>query len=231
MRRLPLDTFDRPWLILCEGESDKRFLDRLLEARIPLLRDQFHVQFPDRKGARGGRTLFGNYLANVLATSASFQANVQAVLIVSDNDDDPAQSWKEVAIELDKAKFPIPAAERVATKPKRGFPQVVVLMWPDKQQLGNLETVCADAIHAKWGIKRSIDAFMNATPAHGWTVGKQSKMRLHATVAATCATAPEATFAAQWDEAPQYHVISIDHPSFNWIEAFLAGFGVLLKAD
>jgi hypothetical protein len=229
MRRGPLTTFERPWLILCEGDSDKKFLDRLIDARIPLLKNQFHVQFPDRKGAWGGRSLFGSYLADLQETSPTFQAKVEAVLIVSDNDDDPVKSWGEVTTELGKAKFPIPPTERVATKPKKGFPQVAVLMWPDGRP-GNLETVCIDAIYAKWTIKRPLDAFVNATPAKGWGISKQSKMRMHATLAATCATAPEATFAAHWDEAPQYHVISLAHPSFNWIEAFLSGFGALLRA-
>ena len=50
MKRVAGNTFDRPWLVLCEGDADKKLIDRLLEIRNVTDREKFHVQFPDRQG-------------------------------------------------------------------------------------------------------------------------------------------------------------------------------------
>lgn len=228
MRRTAFNIFDRPWLVLCEGDSDKKLIDRLLIDRGIPDRDKFHVQFPDRKGGRGGRSLFGSYLADLRETSQSFRDNVTAILIVSDNDKDPVVSLREVRDELKKANFPVPSTERGV---RRGgsYPAVVILMIP-KGVPGNLETLCVQAVHHKWGLEAALNAFVAATPAAAWEIGPQSKMRMQVILAATCATNPATSLSYIWSEPAQYH-FPLTHPAFDDLADFLRGFDALLKAN
>ena len=109
---MSLTRFDeRPFLILCEGEGDKQFLHKLIEQRdIP---SEFQIRFPDRGNTgQGGRSKFGPWLADASAVSEDFQRNIEAILLVSDNDQDPTKSFQEVQESLCKSEgFPVPATE------------------------------------------------------------------------------------------------------------------------
>jgi hypothetical protein len=200
MKKLTFD--ERPWLVLCEGEGDKRFFDRLIEFRgIP---NEFQVRFPDRAGdPTGGRAKFGKWLDTQYVSSEDFRRNIKAVLIVSDNDQAPADSLQEVLRALREAKgYAAPTAERTVAR-KSGYPSLVILMIPDRRP-GNLETMCVQAALNKWpAIKDPLDAFVSATPPNGWHIGKQSKMRLQALIAATCEERPESGFVGALATGPR----------------------------
>jgi hypothetical protein len=74
----------RPFLILCEGEGDKRFFDQLISKR--RIENAFQVRFPDRQGdPSGGNSKFGPWL-DVASKLMDFKRNIRAILVVSDND-------------------------------------------------------------------------------------------------------------------------------------------------
>jgi hypothetical protein len=217
---------ERPCLILCEGETDKRFLDRLITQReIP---NEFQVKFPTRgTDNRGGRSKFGPWLSAAYE-SADFEQHVRAVLIVSDNDTDPAASLQEVKDSLTKSDgFPIPGAEREVAR-KDGFPPVAILMIPHGAQ-GGLETLCVTAAYSKWpDLEQPVEAFMASTPAANWSPGKQSKMKLQSIIATSCSPRPDAGFSGHWWEIDQYH-IPLDHDQFDEIADFLRGFRAMVE--
>lgn len=217
---------ERPWLILCEGETDKRFLDRLITNRG--IENSFQVRFPHRGGKdkRAGRSRFGPWLG-VAYENQDFRNNVRAVLVVSDNDTDPAVSLTEVRDSLKESDgFPIPDNAREIAR-KDGFPPLAVLMIPNGSP-GGLETVCVSAAYSRFPIKGPVDTFMNSTAAAGWSAGKQSKMQLQSIIAATCATRPDAGFSGHWWENEQYH-IPLDHQAFDDIANFLSGFRAMVE--
>jgi hypothetical protein len=224
MKQLGFD--ERPWLILCEGEGDKRFFDKLIEVRnIP---NEFQVRFPDRASdPTGGRSKFGKWLDIQRLGSEEFRKNIKSILIVSDNDQVPADSFEEVRSALkDATGFPIPKTERTVAKAK-DFPSIVVLMIPHGQP-GSLETLCLEAALYKWPrIKTPLDSFVVATPPNNCSAGKQSKMRLQTVIAATCEDRPESGFVGHWRERHDYH-IPLDHMAFNGIDQFLRGFRALV---
>lgn len=135
MRRYSPYTFTTRWVLLCEGESDKRFFDRLIAER--QIRRDFYVQFPDRgERGTGGRSKFGWWLETNRNVSETFRS-IEAILIVSDKDDNPSESFRAVQREIEKAKgFPVPERERVPAR-ANGFPTIVVLMIP-MDGIGNL---------------------------------------------------------------------------------------------
>jgi hypothetical protein len=218
---------ERPWLILCEGETDKRFFDRLITKRE--IENAFQVRFPHRGGKdkRAGRSRFGPWLS-VAYENQDFIDNVRAVLVVSDNDTDPAASLIEVKVSLMESDgFPIPDNPREVAR-KADFPALVIMMIPHGA-LGGLETLCVSAAYSKFPVQAAVETFADNTPAVGWTVGKQSKMKLQSIIAASCATRPDAGFSGHWWENEQYH-IPLEHPVFDDIADFLTGFRALIEA-
>jgi len=220
-------TFDeRPWLVLCEGETDKRFLDRLISQRG--LPNEFQIKYPDRKGNKlAGRSKFGPWLG-VAYESLDFEANVRAVLIVSDNDSDPAKAFEEVQESLKNSDgFPIPPSERVVER-KDGYPPVAILMVPHAAP-GGIETLCVAAAYSKWPhLQNPVEQFAAATPAAYWSPGKLSKMKLQSIIAASCVPRPDAGFSGHWWEKNEYH-LPLDHAEFDDIATFLAGFRAMIE--
>ncbi len=224
MRRYPPYVFDKPWVLLCEGESDKRFFDRLIEVRN--IDPNFYVQFPGRgQYGTGGRGNYGWWLERNYSVSETFRTKVKAVLVVSDKDDDPATSLQEVRREIEKALFPVPLPERVVAK-SNGFPATVILMIPMEGE-GNLETLCLHAAQDKWNLRNELDTFVAASPASQWGTSKQSKMKLQTILAATCKARPDAGFTQHWWQNAEYH-IPLDHKCFDSIADFLNNFGTVI---
>jgi hypothetical protein len=218
--------FDRKWVILCEGEADKHFLHALIKAR-SLAPGCFRVYFPDRAGdATGGRSKMGKWLRNAYEGSADFRRNVQAVLIVSDNDSDIENSWAEVTTQIRSAGgYIVPAAERLVAR-SNSRPDIVVFMIPPGIP-GNLETLCLEPIYEKWNIRKALDDFVALTPAANWTIGKQSKMRVQAALAATCRKRPDTSFVGHW-QLPASYRIPVTHTVFDDLANFLSNFDALL---
>ena len=226
MNRLPSKTFDRQWLILCEGFSDKKLLDRLIQER-NIEPSQFHVQFPSKdEGGTGGRSKFGAYLA-AMYEAPTFRANVQAVLVISDNDDDPRASWREVTDQIDASGgFGVPAVEQTVAR-ATGFPDIVVLMVPIGRP-GNMETLCVEAFCSNWrSLEKPLGVYLNASPAKGWGISKQSKMKVQTILASTCETRPDTSLGQHWSEPKKYH-LSVQNPVFNDLVTFLMNFESLL---
>jgi Protein of unknown function (DUF3226) len=217
----------RPFLLLCEGESDKRFFDRLIENR--QIENSFQVWFPHRGNDRGGgRSKFGAWL-DIAADAEEFIEYVKAVLVVSDNDSDPEKSFAEVLASLKEAPaFPVPKKEREVAYVS-GAPPLVVLMLPIGKK-GALETLCLEAAYKKWPIKPAVDGFALATAANSWSIGKQSKMKLQCVIAATCEPRPDAGFVGHWWEKNDFH-IPLDHPIFDDIADFLKGFRSMIEGS
>src|SRR5713101_7357263 len=99
MTTAPFD--ERPFVLLCEGDSDKRFFDRLIAKRG--IENSFQVRFPHRgNDKRAGRSRFGTWI-DLAVQSEDFIRNIRAVLVVSDNDDDPQSSLREVQMAMKNA--------------------------------------------------------------------------------------------------------------------------------
>jgi hypothetical protein len=224
MTTAPLDT--RPFLILCEGESDKRFFDQLIEKRG--IENCFQVRFPSQgDDKRAGRSKFGRWL-DLVSDTEDFIQNIQAVLIVSDNDENPKGSFEEVIKSLQEASsFKLPTKEREVML-SQDAPALAILMLPLDAQ-GNLEGLCLAAAYTKWPIKEAVDNFTSATSAKNWSAGKKSKMQLQCIIAATCASRPDAGFVGHWRDKKEFHV-PLEDPTFDGIAEFLKNFRAMLKS-
>lgn len=217
--------FDKPYVLLCEGVGDERFYRRLFEKR--QIGADFYIRVPYKEGVYGGGiTNFGSDL-DIIAVNQSFLDNVKAVLLVADNDSDMAASFAAVQAELRKTDgFGVPSTERAVAKSKNGLPPIVVLMIP-MGRTGNLESLCLGAAYSKFGLQQPLDVFVSATPAQGWSIGKQAKMRIQTILAATNNKQPDAGFAGHWNSAEKFR-IPLDHACFDELATFLADFPALV---
>jgi len=220
------EPFDhRPYVLLCEGVGDLRFYKRLFEAKG--IGADFTVRVPVINGKyAGGRPQFGRYLSSISVDQA-FIDNVKAILIVSDNDTDPAVSFAEVQKQIRQAKtFAVPTTERTVAR-TNDPPAVVILMLPIGAA-GNLETLCLTAAYSKWpALKPHLDTLVTNTPPNGWTVGKQGKMRMQTMLAATNHKQPDTGFAGHWDQPDEFRV-PLDHACFDSLVTFLTDFPTLV---
>lgn len=222
------DNFGKPWLLICEGVSDKNFFKKLFAVRG--IGDSFAIKVPseENQNGGGGRNAIGEYLRALAATEPVLNGDIKAILIVSDNDEDRAISFNEVQTEIEKAKWlPIPEAERAVSRTKDGL-ALVVLMLPFGE-LGNLESLCLISAYAKWGLQAELDTFVAVTPASNWPSGKQAKMRIQTMLAAHNKKQPDAGFASSWNQKLEYQ-IPVDHACFDQLASFIHDFQVFLDA-
>jgi len=185
---------ERPWLLLCEGEGDKRFFEQLISFRkIP---DEFQIFFSGRTPADniGGRSKFGVWLADLWQFDERFRKNIKGVLVVSDNDESEKVSLDEVKKALASSKgFPVPNQSKTAAR-AAGFPPLVIYMLPDGSP-GSLETICEVAALHKWPhLGEPLNTYIAGIPVKDWTPGKRGKMRMQTIIASSCLPRPETGF-------------------------------------
>lgn len=211
-----------PWLVLCEGAGDRWFIDRLIKSR-GIAPGKFTVRYPNK----GGRGDFGNYLA-ALQLDASFRSNVKAILVVADNDDSPEDSFKLIRTQLEKVKFLAAPKQDRQVASTHGLLHACIAMIPFNNA-GNLETLCLKAAYEKWGLEGALNQYVEATPAKGWGVTAQSKMRIQSLLAATCQVKPDVNLAQHGQLDEMYH-IPVNHQSFDELAKFLVELGNFLLA-
>jgi hypothetical protein len=211
-----LTEFSAPSLILCEGKGDTRLYERLLA--LHGLSAKFDITTPKDHG----NGAFGRYLKLIHETSRTFREKVQNILIVSDNDDDPDVSFATIQQQLKDTKvFPVPEAAQQVAK-AHGVQSVVILMLP-VGKLGNIETICFEAAETKWQLGKHVESYLAQTPANGWGIGKQSKMKMQCVLAATCHDQPDITLAGHWGQKEDFH-IPITEKCFDDVVKFLQNF-------
>lgn len=166
--------FTKTRFMLCEGDDDKGVFEALIGARnLP----EFQICHSAECGGAGGRSGFAASIKGMEALSG-FEA-VRALLIVTDNDV-LGTSFAEAQLALsDNGHTPpvVPTAlGRMVGKP------VAILMIPDHNLVGDLETLCLPAIHARWPTAQGcVDAFLECTGANTWVRrSKISKARARA---------------------------------------------------
>jgi len=117
---------------------------------------KFDSQIARAKGQGAGTNL--EVACASTAWNGTFRRNVRGILVVSDNDAVPADSFRRRSKSLAASNgFPVPSAERTVARAEN-FPPLVVLMIPAGQP-GSLETLCLLAAFTKWpNIQGPIDA-------------------------------------------------------------------------
>jgi hypothetical protein len=216
----PIREISSSRVLLCEGAGDVSFFQHLIELRA--LPDFFVTcPMPEEPGGRSGFTA----RLRSLRTSRGFD-EVTGILVVSDNDLDPAGSFKEVRKLIHEADFKAPNKPLVATK---GAPSTVVLMLPWPDIIGQLETLCLQAMKAKWPDQYNcVEIFSGCCQVGGWGQGKREKSTLRALISHICKSDPNTSLQHAWSRTEK--LIPLDHGIFDQLAAFLKSFDTLIDA-
>jgi hypothetical protein len=208
------DPLSQPTFILCEGKSDAAFFFRLTRER-GLNGFQF--------GWAGGKTEFGSYL-NGLRTR--IKTGFERVIIVRDCDENPQGAFDDVVAQIRTAQdhpYPIPVAPKIIATERT--PHIAVLLLPDSNQNGTLETILVESIRDRRpDLFQCMLTYAQCTGTVNWDIGKYSKMQLHSLIAASCPKNPGCSLTIIW--ADRDNPIALDHPCFNPLCDYLGQFSI-----
>jgi hypothetical protein len=169
-------------LIFCEGYEDELFLRLLLK--------EFGLVGFDVIAAEGN-SLIGEKMLGYQTTHSTNWERAKTVLIVADNDDDPANAFKLICRQIDNVFGPnsAPAAPKIVGNTQ---PPCAVLMLPDTNEHGCLESLCCHAAkEAAKTIGNTTTVFLDLLHSDRWHSQKRhGKAWLRANLAARCAEDP-----------------------------------------
>jgi hypothetical protein len=174
--------FTKPKFILCEGYEDASFTSALIKkASLPPFDVSPNI---DMRLASGGGS--GFRAAIMACEPLEGFSEVHDVVILSDNDIDPARSFAAVSKQIETARHAGDisrnwgAPTEVATKAP-GDPSVSIWMWPAPGQPGCLETLLWQAIQtqSKYATEIAcVEAACTCAGADQWSISKLDKARL-----------------------------------------------------
>lgn len=176
-------TFSETWeltgekLVICEGDHSKFFLQSLFKAHNLNSFQVGHAYECNGKKAPG-RSGFGLAIKGLHVFETFYK--LQAIVIVTDNDRPDALG----IVERDLSRNGYVASETRCVGKFRGKPLVVVLV-PDHNNYGNLETLCLPVLYSTWpSAKECVRAYLGCTGALQWANNKElDKARVRAAIA------------------------------------------------
>jgi hypothetical protein len=204
-----------PRIIICEGNADIAFFKRLLSRY-----DIKGFQIPSIPTESGGRPGFLRRLQAIKATPAYISKNIETVLLVSDNDDNPARWFNEVKSQIRDAEgYGIPDAPFLVGR-SNNYPSSVVLMLPRLAEPGSLESLILEALSDSYpDIRQCLNEYVNCCPNKAWKPGKKEKMMVQCMTANICDNDPNVPLAHFWSKGDFDSLL--DHSCFRHITDFL----------
>lgn len=221
--------------MICEGTGDVNFFKNLILTRgLPAFTSDHDLKkHPEASQARedGGMSSYVRRLRSVNAASAYDKDPVDAVLLIADNDNDPANQFRRVRDFIRAARdFAVPDAPRkVAREQGRISTGILMLPWDDEQ--GQLETLCPPALREAWPRQAACaDALMNCT---GSFAGESRNLERYWTrvMLATVSADPNTPLAHAWSRELGPNLIPLNHHCFDRIAGALRQFAQDVQAE
>lgn len=169
-------------VVLSEGLADKNFLTTLMNKRKGY--PAFDAPYPDTK--LHGSSAFQKMLSAIRGDQKSF-TQVRGVLIVADSAKTPRRTFTKIKQQIQAAGgYPVPNGPEVVAARTTDHPSVAVMLLPDPNIGGGLESLCVEEILARkpWA-RNCVDRYLqcNQMLAHRWPPEKKDKARYHCLVA------------------------------------------------
>ncbi len=201
----------RPVQLIGEGDTDAEFVQSLTVAHSVDDVFDFH--------AAGGKHGFEAKL-RALQQLRGWR-DVKAVVIVSDNDDDPATALADRRKQAGRALAGVAWPEQSWTLAD-GSPAVSFVMLPGPNETGCLETLLREiAWRTSDGDagRECVEEFARCTGVNDWSPSEQAKMRWHALVAGLNRADPGQ--ATRYLLQKRGDVFDFQHPRLQGLAAFL----------
>ncbi len=205
------------FLIVCEGEGDQAFFRHLCADR--------GIQGFKAEITGKGNSGFLSYFQGLLGRTGI--ERLKGIVVVSDNDNAPDDSFGVVRDQLKKAKVPYPENALEVVKWTTLDFALSVMMIPfsaGKCQTGCLETLLLDSVTQKFpDLRDCCNEYAACVGADHWANAQSiDKMRLRCMLSAAWEDDPN--LGLQYALNPTKALIPLGHQSFDEIAAFLAAF-------
>lgn len=208
-------------VLLCEGEQDRSFFRKLIEARnLP----SYEVITPRLDQDPGGVRGFASRL-RALRVESCF-ADVKGLLVMVDNDLDPRAAFALARRQMVEAGYPAPEGPFQLAGDDAGV-SVMVGALPGESESGRLETLCIEAfssLHPE--IAECVRQLCACAGTASWPQHKLEKMQMRAMLATCCKDDPNTSLAHAWSRKAE--MIPLQHRCFDRVADLLARFPTLL---
>ena len=219
--------YTKPSHILCEGVSDANFIAKLMEYH-GIDATTWDIAYPQKESEQFPgvyqSTGVSGYKAHLEGLETIGQAKrISRLLVLADNDTDPAASFKGIRTQMKGADFDSPkTAGEVMVANGRA---TAILMLPGNGDPGCLESLLLNAVlAARPELQRCVDDHCQCCSPNfaEWSISKQAKSRLHSLISGCCDSEPASALAYVWGK--RGNPIPIESPAFNWIADFIRSF-------
>jgi len=229
-RPLGIHAITHKHVLLCEGMHDAQFFKHLIDVRN--LPSFLVASCGFIAGAPPGRDGI-DHLTKALDALVAIPGfpQLEAILIVADNDSDPAAAFNKVR-QLIGATADIKPQRRYAIPnaplTKSGLqPTMVVMMHPWTGVPGALDTLCLTAASNKEPAKSvCVDIFAKCAQSDKWPPTKVAKMKLRSLLSATYESDPYISPAWVWRDGTS--LVPLHDSVFDQIATFMQGFPALV---
>ena len=217
-------------VIICEGLADKNFFRKLIDKRAGL--PKFDIPFPAQGDNRGGVDAFEHWLKAIRGDRHGF-SKLKGVLLVADSASNPTSTFNYVCTQITNATgYAIPTKADEVTPRVTGYPQVSVMLIPNEDTTGGLESLCINEITSRqpW-ISTCVDNFLSCgtIQALKWSPEKLDKARFHSMIAALNEDDPSRALSYAFKDPKP--VISVESPCFDAVYNKLKTFCVTIGAS
>ena len=227
-----LRAINREYVLLCEGMHDVQFFSHLiLQRNLPSFEilSCGHVVDAPRDGI--------SHLTEALDELPSIPGfqNLRAILIVADNDSDPAVAFARVTTMINATAEILGPTNRRYIAPlvpltKAGTnPVIVVMMIPLTDVPGSLDTMCLTAaMNGAPTIAPCVEAFAKCAGADTWPITKLGKMKLRSLISAGYRDNPYLQPAWVWRDGTS--LVPLPDHVFDNIASFLSNFPTFISS-
>lgn len=215
-----------PWTIICEGIADQAFFLNMIQERgLP----NFDVPFPTKESG-GGRSAFAGMLSGLRV--ATKPRKIDAILIVSDNDDDPGRSFGEVQKQIRLAEdYPIPETPMQVARAE-GQPAILIMMLPWTDIPGCLESLYKKIfLRTQNPLMECVDEFLKCACVTRWEeVQKRDKAAFQCFIAGSNKEDPNKGLANLLRKTNHQfnRLFPVTAPEFDGIANVLQNFGAIV---
>jgi hypothetical protein len=167
------------------------FLSELL--KVLGLSERFEFHLKNKQPDCAGKDGFGKILNGLIGKTH------KAIIIVADNDGNPAEAFKCIQKQIGEAGFTIPKNPREIVETP-DLPPLSVLMIPWDNDSGCLETLCMCAANSEYKHQLEVcaDALVKCA-GKDWDIAKQAKLRMRGFLSAVCKSDPNTGLRYAWN--------------------------------
>ncbi|MCH8113686.1 MAG: hypothetical protein IH905_17310 [Proteobacteria bacterium] len=213
--------FTKSRFILTEGFEDAEFLKALTDARNIA---DFDVSPTEDVGSTAGNSGFED--AVIACEPLTGFSAVKDIVIIADNDDNPANSFASVCAQILKAQnegnLKRNWGEAIQPNVKAaGDPSVSIWMWPSTGMDGCLETLLWQVVqNTHPNDATCVDAALKCSGADQWPISKLDKARVRCWISIVCRRNPALRLGHLWRR--HLNLLPLNRAEFDPISSFLA---------